>query len=102
MKLAARDRRHGTMNAYSNLGCRCDRCRRAQREWYMQNHAIPCYRCGAMIYTHGTKHRAALDERGGLCGRCYAETTRIDVHGTEFLYTRGCRCAACREAQAEA
>ncbi len=33
------DPRHGTVNGYSNLRCRCDRCRAAQTEyirWYRE------------------------------------------------------------------
>lgn len=32
-ELTADDPRHGTVNAYNNLGCRCDRCRAANTEY---------------------------------------------------------------------
>lgn len=35
-----------------------------------------------------------------MCGSCYAETCRIDHHGTESLYSKGCRCEECRAAAA--
>jgi hypothetical protein len=36
-KLARNDPRHGTENGYGNLGCRCERCRRAHRDDYWRN-----------------------------------------------------------------
>lgn len=31
-RLAPNDPRHGTVNGYTNLRCRCSRCRKAHRE----------------------------------------------------------------------
>lgn len=36
-RLAPGDPRHGTMNGYNNLRCRCDRCREAWAEWHWRN-----------------------------------------------------------------
>jgi hypothetical protein len=39
--ISADDPRHGTVNGYSNLECRCDRCREAHRvdhAEYMERH----------------------------------------------------------------
>lgn len=37
--LAPDDPRHGSMNGYTNYGCRCERCKEAQRENYRQKKA---------------------------------------------------------------
>jgi len=71
-ELGPDDPRHGTTNGYGNLGCRCERCRQANRE----NH---------LAYMH--KQRAA----GRVLGR----------HGSTLAYDTGCRCQVCREAHNE-
>jgi len=80
------DERHGTVNGYVNLGCRCDRCRGAQRDYCRD-------------YTHRTGRRRPreqwLSER-----RTQAESR--DNHGSETRYSRGCRCEPCRRAAADA
>lgn len=65
--LAVDDPRHGTVNGYGNLGCRCDACRRAHAE----NHAA-----------YMAKKRA----RGEVVGK----------HGSSAAYDSGCRCDECR------
>lgn len=61
------DPRHGTVNGYANLGCRCDSCRRAHAD----NHAA-----------YMRRKRAA----GQVIGR----------HGSSVAYDSGCRCDECR------
>ena len=69
-----RDPRHGTLNAYSNHGCRCDRCKAAN-----------------------AKYKADM-----RAARRSAPTPR-DVHGTDAGYREyGCRCKRCKAAHAEA
>ena len=68
--LSSDDPRHGTMNGYCNLCCRCLACRRANRE-------------------HQQQYIAEIRSRGRTLGR----------HGTRVAYTSGCRCLECREAQ---
>jgi hypothetical protein len=67
--LAEDDPRHGTANGYKNLWCRCAPCSAAARE---------------------DRRRQQVE---GLKGR-----RKVAEHGTESLYTRGCRCDSCREA----
>ncbi|WP_141658660.1 hypothetical protein [Carbonactinospora thermoautotrophica] len=63
------DPRHGTTNGYGNLGCRCDRCRAANREQHRE-------------------YLRRVREQGRVLGR----------HGTRTAYDSGCRCEECREA----
>lgn len=80
------DPRHGTHNGYTNLRCRCDRCRAANtashREW--------AHRSG---YSRPAEDVNYIRARNADCA---------DNHGTEYRYTRGCRCDACRAASAAA
>jgi hypothetical protein len=77
------DPRHGTINAYKNHGCRCDKCKQAiadyQREYYQKK----------------TK---------GISTRKY-DLTPVDPddpddprHGTVNGYRKGCRCDECKQA----
>ncbi len=90
--LAVDDPRHGTNNAYSNLGCRCDRCRAASTE-YHRSHGTAGYMmdtcsCG------NPKRTIALH-----CRFCYdAARAPEHEHGREGKYNDGCRCDECREA----
>jgi hypothetical protein len=65
------DPRHGTVNGYTNLKCRCKSCRRAWAD-------------------------AAIRKRKARASRLSA--TPVE-HGTESTYTNwACRCAECRAA----
>lgn len=69
------DPRHGTANGYSNLGCRCDKCRAAGTSRLQAQRAA--------------RARRGLPE-GDL------------RHGKPTTYTNwGCRCQACKKAWAE-
>jgi len=68
-RLTPDDPRHGTINGYGNLGCRCDLCREAHRK----NH---------------NEYMARQRAMGRVLGR----------HGSELAYDTGCRCDPCREA----
>lgn len=70
--LSPDDPRHGTQNGYGNLGCRCDRCKEANR----LNHAA------YMAKVRRTRHLAHGDVQ----------------HGTSYRYDVGCRCDDCRGA----
>ncbi len=70
------DERHGTVNGYANLDCRCDRCRAAWRDHHRE-------------YMHRTARAIPRKD--------YVALRRQNmVHGTEAGYKRGCRCSACR------
>lgn len=69
MVLAHDDSRHGTVNGYGNLGCRCDACRAA--------------------------HAAAHSE---YIRRKRAEGRVVGSHGSSVAYDTGCRCDVCRQA----
>jgi hypothetical protein len=71
--LAEDDSRHGTVNGYGNLGCRCEACRTA----------------------HAAKHREYM-AKAIAEGRIAKDTP----HGTTYKYDAGCRCAQCRAAKA--
>lgn len=53
---------HGTFNAYTNQGCRCDRCKRANREYERYRRSGPhtltreeakhCQCCGVRLSEH--------------------------------------------------
>ncbi len=68
-ELADDDRRHGTYGAYTNLGCRCDRCRDANRR-----------------------------RRNAYMASVRAEGRIIGSHGRPLAYESGCRCQECRAA----
>lgn len=66
------DPRHGTFNAYSNHGCRCDKCKRCNAD-------------------RTKKYRKARR----------SAPTPNHVHGTEAGYVEyACRCARCKAAWA--
>ncbi len=92
--------RHGTIDGYENHNCRCDRCRAAARNYRRSLCTKPCRECGAPVYVHGRRNRAAWDARGHRCGRCFlADNIPPINHGTESAYTNvRCRCNACVEA----
>jgi hypothetical protein len=75
--LAADDPRHGTLNGYTNLGCRCDRCRQAN--------TIAC-----------RPRQEAWRRRRGIMPRKLGRT-----HGLRSTYNAGCRCEPCRGAERE-
>ncbi len=72
------DPRHGTTNGYQNLGCRCPKCREAQR-----------------VYMLGYWRRKGKPTRAEYVARLREEN---DTHGREARYGRGCRCELCVEA----
>lgn len=63
------DPRHGTINGYSNGGCRCESCKKANRE----------------------RHREYMD-------RVRSQGRVLSRHGTSLAYDSGCRCPECRAA----
>jgi hypothetical protein len=79
------DPRHGTANGYTNLDCRCRRCRTAHAENYKR-------------LAHARGQHMPWDQY--LLERT-AESKRKPC-GTESKYTAGCRCDACTYASAEA
>lgn len=88
------DPRHGTFNGYSNLGCRCERCRVAGRV-YQRGRRKPCASgCGALVYPNRTHCRP--------CKAALRTFPLEKIHGTELGYKRGCRCEPCRVASASA
>src|SRR5512146_1820006 len=82
--LAPDDQRHGTTNGYNNLGCRCDRCRAAWTEYYVE-------------WTHRTSRHLSRENY-----RALLVSQPPPPHGTESRYSRGCRCDKCRRASANA
>src|SRR5262249_51497342 len=74
------DHRHGTTNAYANLGCRCEACRNA----WAADHSDWTHRSGMHLPSKMT--RALITK----------EAEAKDNHGTESRYKRGCRCEVCR------
>lgn len=81
------DPRHGTDNGYSNLGCRCRRCRDA--------HNAKC-----LAYQHTTGRHKPWEK---YVAERKAEAEARDNHGTEGRYVNGkCRCDSCRKASREA
>lgn len=66
------DPRHGTLNGYNNLECRCRAC------------------CSA-----NTQYHAAYLRRVRNTGLLTSESV---VHGTAYRYDVGCRCDECRAA----
>ena len=74
-KMLPGDPRHGTVNGYVNLGCRCDECR-AARAAYQQAQSV----------NRALRGLPASDPR----------------HGKPTTYANwGCRCQACKQACAE-
>lgn len=95
LKQRAHVTQHGTRNEYGNYGCRCAECRAAAAEYQKQRNRTFCTGCGAKIWKRGNKPVT------GLCTRCVGLSRRIDEHGTDGMYRRGCRCDLCRRHQAE-
>lgn len=62
--LAPDDPRHGTDNAYGNLGCRCDPCKEAHRVYQLAR---------GSRYPHGTAARYSLG--GCRCDACKGART---------------------------
>lgn len=95
MLVSPDDPRHGTWNAYSNLGCRCDRCRQAASEYNRERRRRGLARdrcaCGA-----------PKDSRASSCRACWLGRPREIPHATETGYKSGCRCLPCRAAAASA
>lgn len=85
---------HGTVNEYSNYGCRCDLCREAQHQANVLKMRGHCPRCGSPAWnvTRGQ------DEH--VCSNCRREIQfkqrKPLVHGTPYAYRQGCRCEPCR------
>ena len=86
MSLPVGDPRHGTVNGYGNLGCRCESCRVAHtayfREW--------------------RNRTGRTQPRADYVAAVRAAAEARDNHGTETRYSAGCRCDACRAAQNDA
>lgn len=72
------DPRHGTVNGYINLRCRCDECREAWR-----------------VYEPARLSRERWRRRQGMQPMKYGRT-----HGIRATYKDGCRCDECRAAEA--
>jgi len=66
------DPRHGTENGYNNIKCRCERCRRAHRDYQ-------------------ARYMRRVLEDGSLVNATVE-------HGSAYRYDVGCRCDACRQA----
>lgn len=49
------DHRHGMMNGYTNLGCRCDRCRATWAKYVSQRRATRASRIDPSDPRHGTE-----------------------------------------------
>lgn len=107
--LAANDPRHGTWNGYTNLGCRCDRCREAMQR-YTRERRKPCAATGCGNFVYGGRTWTCREYSGlrtGLCKACLTEKQRAASevpHGTESRYTgfHKCRCDLCRSAASTA
>jgi hypothetical protein len=79
------DHRHGTANGYSNLMCRCDLCTEANRV----THKEYVDRVGYRPINKKTGKRSLTMEE-------YEKVRPRAQHGTESMYTKGCRCEKCR------
>ena len=66
------DPRHGTVNGYGNLRCRCEACREANSN-------------------HHREYMLRVVASGELA-------TPGALHGTSYRYDVGCRCPECRAA----
>jgi hypothetical protein len=81
------DPRHGTVNGYDNLKCRCPLCREAWRvghqEWVVRND----YR--TINPNTGERRMSRAD---------YLASLPVPEHGTEARYGKGCKCGPCMTA----
>lgn len=90
------DPRHGSVNAYHNLKCRCDRCRQAQiaymrEKQHYEKYMLDTCECG--------QPKRIVSKR---CQACYKAEVEAP-HGTVARYKRRrCRCDECRAASAAA
>jgi hypothetical protein len=108
---------HGTVNGYNNLGCRCDQCREAIRNYQPRKDAVTRYhrRQGIRPWKqylaeveppHGTESRyrnyncrCRMCKEQASAERNHRRRTHPPVcHKSHSSYANGCRCADCREA----
>jgi len=83
-RLSENDSRHGTYTGYQNWGCRCERCRQANTDYYrVQRHIRGVHR--------PRSEEAALRHEQALAR---------NLHGTPQRYWIGCRCRSCKTAEA--
>jgi hypothetical protein len=94
--LAPDDPRHGTLNAYSRLRCRCDECRRVAVANVPKHAKKRCTFCGKPCWSG---HKSHTFVRSGRCQACSREARTPD-HGTHGRYRKGCRCDQCLSAAA--
>jgi hypothetical protein len=110
--LAEGDPRHGTVNGYSNLSCRCPECRRA---WAVNMAAQRDRRVARLaadpsVVAHGLA--STYNNWGCRCPECTTANTKAGLlsrkgalrshtpgHGTRTGYVKGCRCPGCVDAQ---
>lgn len=88
-RLPPGDKRHGTRGGYSNWGCRCQPCTKANTD-------------AVRNYFRGRGVRPIAEWRAELRAQALAS---LPPHGSEARYLhklRPCRCARCRKASAEA
>jgi predicted nucleic acid-binding Zn ribbon protein len=90
---------HGTVSRYTTKRCRCDLCRKANRDymraWHAKNHkAAPnqlrtCERCGTFYITKSKMRQrfcnpacatSATADRSRTCTKCQTTYTARDVH----------------------
>jgi predicted nucleic acid-binding Zn ribbon protein len=90
---------HGTVSRYTTKRCRCDLCRKANRDymraWHAKNHkAAPdqlrtCERCGTFYITKSKMRQrfcnpacatSATADRSRTCTKCQSTYTARDVH----------------------
>jgi hypothetical protein len=76
LSLTADDPRHGTINGYTNLACRCPECREAWR-----------------VYMNESNHRLGRH-------RPRDEYLAAAIKHGRQRYKKGCRCEVCRAASA--
>lgn len=102
-----RTRKHGTINEYSNYGCRCSLCKKANagrmRRQRQNANKIPCHQnCGRKV------SNPTYNGTSGLCRSCSARRRALERgknstvrHGTESCYNKGCRRPECTRASSE-